>query len=78
MRIFNTLSGEKDELNIPAGRSLKLFVCGPTVYDSPHIGNARTFMFFDVFARHLRSGGIKLTYLQNVTDIDDKIIDRAN
>jgi len=78
MKIFNTLSGEKEELRIPADRALKLFVCGPTVYDYPHIGNARTFMVFDIFARFLRSRGVKLTYLQNITDIDDKIIDRAN
>ncbi len=78
MKLFNTLSGEKEELGIPAGRTLKLFVCGPTVYDHPHIGNARTFMVFDIFARYLRSKGVKLTYLENITDIDDKIIDRAN
>jgi cysteinyl-tRNA synthetase len=77
MRIFNTLSGEKEELKFPTGRALKLFVCGPTVYDYPHIGNARTFLFFDIFAKYLRSRGRKLTYLQNLTDIDDKIILRA-
>lgn len=77
MRIFNTLSGEKEELEIPAAGALKLFVCGPTVYDYPHVGNARTFMVFDIFARFLRSKKIKLTYLQNITDIDDRIIDRA-
>lgn len=55
-----------------------MFVCGPTIYDYPHIGNARTFMAFDIIARYLRSKKIKLFYLQNITDIDDKIIDRAN
>ena len=75
MVIFDTLSGEKKEL--PTGREIKMFVCGPTVYDYPHIGNARTFVFFDMFAKYLRSTGIKLTYLQNITDIDDKIIQKA-
>ena len=77
MLIFNTLSGQKEPLEKPVGRALKLFVCGPTVYDYPHIGNARTFIFFDIFAKYLRSQGHKLTYLQNITDIDDKIILRA-
>lgn len=78
MKVFNTLSDGKKELEIPSRRALRLFVCGPTVYDYPHIGNARTFMVFDIFARYLRSKGVKLAYLQNITDIDDKIIDRAN
>lgn len=54
-----------------------MFVCGPTVYDYAHIGHARTYIVFDVIARWLRQGGFKLFYLQNITDIDDKIIDRA-
>ena len=77
MRVFNSLSGKKEELLAPKNRTLKLFVCGPTVYDYPHIGNARTFLFFDIFAKYLKSQGLKLTYLQNITDIDDKIILRA-
>ncbi|TSC60245.1 MAG: cysteinyl-tRNA synthetase [Parcubacteria group bacterium LiPW_15] len=77
MKLFNTLSGAKETLEKSDNRPLKLFVCGPTVYDYPHIGNARTFLFFDIFARYLRSQGYKLTYLQNITDIDDKIILRA-
>jgi cysteinyl-tRNA synthetase len=76
MHLYNTLSGKKDLL--PGGNPLRLFVCGPTVYAEPHIGNARTFMVFDIFAHYLRSRGHKLLYLQNITDIDDKIIDRAH
>lgn len=75
MKIYDTLSGEKNTL--PEGRLIKMFVCGPTVYDYPHIGNARTFVFFDMFARYLRSQGIEINYLQNITDIDDKIIQKA-
>jgi cysteinyl-tRNA synthetase len=73
--LYNTLSGKKEAL--PDVTKLKLFVCGPTVYDNPHIGNARTFVIFDFFIRFLRSQKINVFYLQNITDVDDKIIDRA-
>ncbi|MEK7094212.1 MAG: cysteine--tRNA ligase [Patescibacteria group bacterium] len=59
-------------------KPLRLFVCGPTVYDFLHIGNARTYLVFDVFARYLRSIGIHVFYLQNITDVDDKIIIRSD
>jgi cysteinyl-tRNA synthetase len=73
--IYNTLSGEKE--NIPDKKKINLFVCGPTVYDYAHIGHARTYIFFDFFAKYLRSQGFEVFYLQNITDIDDKIIKRA-
>src|SRR3989338_762287 len=56
---------------------LKMFVCGPTVYDYIHIGNARTFVIFDAYAKWLRSTGVDLEYIMNITDIEDKIIARA-
>ena len=59
------------------GKKISLFVCGPTVYDFPHLGHARTYISFDAFVRFLRSQGYKVDYLQNITDIDDKIITRA-
>jgi cysteinyl-tRNA synthetase len=79
MRIYNTLSGQKEDLGKALGGSkkIRLFVCGLTVYDYPHIGNARVFLIYDVFVRYLRSLGFKVFYLQNITDIDDKIIKRA-
>ncbi len=77
MLIYNTLT-EKKEVFEKTDKRLKLFVCGPTVYDHSHIGHARTYIAFDVIANHLRSLGYKLFYLQNITDIDDKIINRAN
>src|SRR3989338_7142056 len=77
IRVFNTLCGKKEGLKKPKGKQLKLFVCGPTVYDYPHIGNARTYIAFDAFVRYLRSQKIKVFYLQNITDIDDKIIAKA-
>lgn len=76
MQIYNTLSGKKEKF-ISQGQKVKLFVCGPTVYDYQHIGNGKTQMVFDLFARYLRSEGYRVFYLQNITDIDDKIILRA-
>lgn len=75
--IYNSLSRRVETLELNDKEELNMFVCGPTVYDYIHIGNARTFTFFDTFARFLRSKGIKLNYIQNITDIDDKIINRA-
>ena len=77
IRIYNTLSGKKEELPTLKGKKLRLFVCGPTVYDYSHIGHARTYIFFDFLARYLKKRGYKLFYLQNITDVDDKIIKRA-
>jgi len=83
MKLYDTLSGEKKLLKQPKRfgllpRPLNLFVCGPTVYDHPHIGNARTFVFFDMFTRYLRSQGVAVRYLQNITDVDDKILQKAD
>lgn len=77
MIIHNTL-GQKDEDFKPMhpGR-INMFVCGPTVYDHSHIGHARTNIFFDVIAKYLRVRGYSVFYLQNITDIDDKIINRG-
>jgi len=58
-------------------KKVRMFVCGPTVYDYIHIGNARTFVFFDVVAKYLRYEGYKIDYIQNITDIDNKIIEQA-
>ncbi|MEK7608363.1 MAG: cysteine--tRNA ligase [Patescibacteria group bacterium] len=78
IKIYNTLTDTKEPIPRPKNRPVRLFVCGPTVYDYLHIGNGRTYMVFDLFARYLRSRSIKLFYLQNITDVDDKIIARAN
>lgn len=76
LRIYNTLSGKKEPFRKTA-KPIKMFVCGPTVYGEPHIGNGRTFMNHDLIVRYLRSRGYKVFYLQNITDVDDKIIQRA-
>lgn len=75
MQLYNTLSQKKEP--VTKGDHLRFFVCGPTVYDLIHIGNARVYVFFDAFVRFLRGSGIKTSYLQNITDIDDKILRRA-
>jgi cysteinyl-tRNA synthetase len=75
IKIFSSLSGKKE--NLPKSRPLRLFVCGPTVYDNPHLGHGRTYIAFDTIVRYLRSKKIDVFYLQNITDIDDKIIKRA-
>ena len=77
MLIFNTLTRRLEELKPRDGRRLKIFVCGPTVYDYIHIGNGRTFVFFDAAVKYLRYRGYSVFYLQNITDLDDKIINRG-
>ena len=77
IKIYNTLTRKKEILKVNK-KKVNLFVCGITAYDSPHIGHAKTYIFFDFFAKYLRSKKYNLFYLQNVTDIDDKIIKRAN
>lgn len=75
MKLLDTRTGKK--ISLGNKKRINMFVCGPTVYDTPHIGNMRTYVAFDIIARYLRSLGKKVFYLQNITDIDDKIIDRA-
>ena len=78
MRIFNTLTREKEELKTIKEGEVKIYACGPTVYNFIHIGNARPICVFDVLRRYLEYRGYKVTFVQNFTDIDDKIIKRAN
>ena len=78
MEIFDTLSNSLKELKTANGKRFNVFVCGPTVYDKPHLGHARTYIFFDIFIRYLRYKGLHPFYLMNITDIDDKIIKKAN
>jgi cysteinyl-tRNA synthetase len=78
MRIYNTMTRKKEEfVPINAGE-VKMYSCGPTVYDYFHIGNARPFIIFDTLRRYLEYLGYKVTFVQNFTDIDDKMINRAN
>lgn len=77
MFIYNTMSRSKEQFNPIRPNRVKLFVCGPTVYDDSHIGHGRTYIAFDCIARFLRYQGYSLFYLQNITDVDDKVIKRA-
>ncbi|SDU01981.1 cysteine--tRNA ligase [Halopseudomonas salegens] len=77
LSIYNTLTKQKAPLKPLEGNHIRMYVCGMTVYDFCHIGHARVMVAFDVIARWLRHSGYELTYIRNVTDIDDKIIKRA-
>lgn len=74
----NTLTRKKEKFEPINDKKVNLFVCGPTVYDYPHIGNAKTYTQFDFMVRYLRYCGFDVFYLQNITDIDDKILNRAS
>ena len=87
LKLYNTLSRKKEELKTLGRRpatgearqkgKINFFVCGPTVYDFSHIGHARTYTTFDMIVKYLRHKGYEVFYLQNITDNDDKIINRA-
>jgi len=78
MQIYNTMSRKKEELVPLTPGEIKMYACGPTVYNYFHIGNARPFIVFDTLRRYLEYRGYKVTFVQNFTDIDDKMIRRAN
>lgn len=78
MMIYSTMSGKKEPFLPIHKNRVNIFVCGPTVYDDSHIGHARTYIAFDVIARYLKFRGFSVFYLQNITDVDDKIIQRAS
>ncbi len=77
LRIFNTLSRSKEVFTPIAAPAVRMYVCGMTVYDYCHLGHARVLIVFDIVQRWLRASGYQLTYVRNITDIDDKIIKRA-
>jgi cysteinyl-tRNA synthetase len=78
IQIHDTLTGKKKELVPLEPGKLRLYVCGPTVYDYAHLGHARCYVVWDVVVRHLRARGYDVKYVRNFTDVDDKIIKRAN
>ena len=78
MKIYNTLTKKKEEFKTINPGEVKMYVCGPTVYNFFHIGNARTFIIFDTVRRYLEYKGYDVKFIQNFTDIDDKMIKRAN
>ncbi len=78
LRVFNTLNRKKEDFKPLDPGKVRMYVCGPTVYDSSHIGHARSVVVFDVIARYLKAIGYDVLYVRNFTDVDDKIIDKAN
>lgn len=78
LQIYNTLSKTKEVFTPLVGNQVRMYVCGMTVYDYCHLGHGRSMVAFDVITRWLRHRGYDLTYVRNITDIDDKIINRAN
>ncbi len=77
LKIYNTLTRKKEIFRPMKDKKVRIFVCGPTVYDYMHIGHAKTYIQFDVIVKYLRFRGCNVFYLQNITDLDDKIINKA-
>ncbi|ADZ09453.1 cysteinyl-tRNA synthetase [Methanobacterium lacus] len=78
IKLYNTMTRRKEIFEPIEGNRVKLFVCGPTVYDYSHIGHARTYISFDVIVRYMKYSGYSVFYVQNITDLDDKILKRAD
>src|SRR5262245_41747078 len=76
-RIYNTLSRQNEPLSPKIPGQVGLYLCGPTVYDVPHVGHGRGCIVFDTLARTLRHRGVNVTWVRNITDVDDKILARA-
>src|SRR5258708_9273987 len=74
VRLFNTLTGEADALVPSDGKALRMYACGPTVYDYGHIGNFRTFLHIDVLRRFLRLTGMQVRHVMNITHLDHKTL----
>ena len=74
LHLYNTLSGKVEEFQPSEGNQVRMYACGPTVYDYGHIGNFRTFLAVDLLYRFLRQSGYDVRYVMNITDVDDKII----
>src|SRR5271168_771793 len=77
LRLYNTLSGKIEDFHPIDGNHVRMYACGPTVYDYGHIGNFRTFIAVDLLYRFLRQSGYDVRYVMNITDVDDKIIRNA-
>jgi cysteinyl-tRNA synthetase len=77
LQLFNSLGKKTTNLNLQSNQTVNIYLCGPTVYDHIHVGNLRPVIIFDILHRLLLNLGTKVNYIQNITDIDDKIITRA-
>src|SRR3979490_3219578 len=77
LRLYNTMSSKVEEFRPLSDNEVRMYACGPTVYDYGHIGNFRTFVAADILRRFLRQSGYKILHVMNITDVDDKIIRNA-
>ena len=77
IQLYDTARRKKVALEAHNKDQVGIYICGPTVYDKCHVGHARCYVAFDVVVRHLRNRGYRVTYVRNLTDVDDKIINRA-
>src|SRR5579863_8135618 len=77
IRFYNTLGGKLEAFTPQKGDAVRMYTCGPTVYDYAHIGNFRTFVFQDILRRFLKLRGFKMNHVMNLTDVDDSIIHHA-
>jgi len=77
LRLHNTLTGTKDVFEPLADSHVRMYTCGPTVWNYAHVGNLRAFLFYDLLRRHLQVAGFRVTHVMNITDIDDRILDQA-
>ncbi|MGA3350810.1 MAG: class I tRNA ligase family protein, partial [Candidatus Sulfotelmatobacter sp.] len=77
LRLYNTMSSQIEEFKPMGGNEVRMYACGPTVYDYGHIGNFRSFVAVDLLQRLLRQSGYSVRYVMNITDVDDKIIRNA-
>src|SRR5438876_9363763 len=76
-RLHNTLSGTKDVFEPLEAGHVRMYTCGPTVWNFAHVGNLRAFLFYDLLRRHLRVSAYRVTHVMHLTDIDDRILDHA-
>ena len=77
MKLHNTFTNSVEEFKPIDGNKVSMYVCGPTVYDYPHLGHARCYITWDMLYRYLKFAGYDVTYCRNITDVDDKIINKA-
>src|SRR5512145_1232209 len=77
LQLYSTLSRKLEPITRSADGSIGIYLCGPTVYDAPHAGHLRSALAPDVLVRFLRARGERVTYVRNITDVDDKILERA-
>src|SRR5271167_3228438 len=77
LKVYNSLTRRKEPFTVSLDGQVRMFVCGPTVYDFVHLGHARTYLAFDTITRYLKFFGYKIEYLMNITDVAERVVQRA-